>query len=105
MFTVTVTARADTRTPEVPGGGAKRHGGGGRGKERAMRSPGRRRRRAPPGGGPGRRTITLVLLGLFLALLALARVGVDRGAQIKHAENPHPVPPGAGPAAGGGGGP
>ncbi len=91
MFTVTVTARADTRTPEVPGGGVKRHGGGGRGKERAMRSPGRRRRRSPRGGDRERGTITLMLLVMFVALLALAGIVIDGGAKLNQAENANAI--------------
>src|SRR5579864_8720148 len=106
MFTVTVTGQADARTPEVPGGRVNRHGGGGRGKERAMRSvpargdtaspgdttgpdcpqplpePSRRRRRSPGRAGRERGTITLMLLVMFVALLALAGIVIDGGAKL-----------------------
>src|SRR5258708_23600149 len=101
MFTVTVTARADTRTPEVPGGGVKRHGGGGRGKELAMRSPGRRRRRSPRGGDRERGTITLMLLVMFVALLPPAGVVSHGRAKLNPAGNAHAIAPEAAPAGGG----
>lgn len=82
MFTVTVTARADTRTPEKGG-----EVDGGRGEESAMRPPGRRARRSLRDGDRDQGTITLMLLVMFVALLALAGVVIDGGAKLDQAEN------------------
>ena len=67
------------------------HEGGGRGKERAMRSPGRRASRPPRGGDRERGTITLMLLVIFVALLALAGIVIDGGAKLDQAENANAV--------------
>jgi Flp pilus assembly protein TadG len=91
MFTVTVTARANTQTPEVPGGGVQRAGGGGRGKERTMSSPGRWRARSGRGGDRERGSITLMLLVLFVALIALAGIVIDGGAKLNQAENANAI--------------
>jgi len=84
MFTVTVTARPDTRPPEVPGDGIRR-------KERAMRSPGLHVRRSPGDGDRERGTITLMLLVMFVALLALAGIVIDGGAKLDQAENANAI--------------
>src|SRR5260221_553044 len=84
MFTVTVTAQADAWTPEVPGGGPRR-------RERAMRSPGRRAQRSPHDGDRERGTITLMLLVMFVALLALAGIVIDGGAKLDQAENANAI--------------
>jgi Flp pilus assembly protein TadG len=91
MFTVTVTAQANTQTPKVPGGGVKRAGGGGRGKERTMSSPGRWRARSGRGGDRERGSITLMLLVLFVALIALAGIVIDGGAKLNQAENANAI--------------
>jgi len=91
MFTVTVTARVNTQTPKVPGGGVKRAGGGGRGTERTMSSPGRRRARSGRRGDRERGSITLMLLVLFVALIALAGIVIDGGAKLNQAENANAI--------------
>jgi hypothetical protein len=52
-----------------------------------MRSPGRRAQRSPHGGDRERGTITLMLLVMFVALLALAGIVIDGGAKLAQAEN------------------
>src|SRR5260221_10872960 len=84
MFTVTVTAQADAWTPEVPGGGLRR-------RERTMRSPGRQGQRSPHDGDRERGTITLMLLVMFVALLALAGIVIDGGAKLDQAENANAI--------------
>jgi hypothetical protein len=91
MLTVTVTAQADHRTPEVSDGGVKRHGGGGRGRERTMGSPGRQGRRSRRDSDRERGTITLMLLVMFVALLALAGIVIDGGAKLAQAENANAI--------------
>ena len=91
MFTVTVTARANTQTPKVPGGRVKRAGGGERGKERTMSSPDRWRARSGGGGDRERGSITLMLLVLFVALIALAGIVIDGGAKLNQAENANAI--------------
>jgi hypothetical protein len=56
-----------------------------------MRSPGRRGRRPWPGGDRDRGTITLMLLVMFVALLALAGIVIDGGAKLDQAENANAV--------------
>jgi Flp pilus assembly protein TadG len=52
----------------------------------------RRRHRWPPGHGAGERgTITLMLLVMFVALLALAGIVIDGGAKLAQAENAHAI--------------
>jgi len=84
MLTVTVTAQADDRTPEVPAGGLRR-------RERTMRSPGRQGRRSRHDGDRERGTITLMLLVMFVALLALAGIVIDGGAKLDQAENANAI--------------
>jgi Flp pilus assembly protein TadG len=91
MFTVTVTAHVNTQTPKVPGGGVKRAGGGGQGKERTMSSPGRWRARSGRGDPRERGSITLMLLVLFVALIALAGIVIDGGAKLNQAENANAI--------------
>ena len=65
MFTLTVTARADARIPE--------------------------RHRSPEDGDRERGTITLMLLVMFVALLALAGIVIDGGAKLDQAENANAI--------------
>lgn len=65
MFTLTVTARAD--------------------------APGRERHRPPTEGDRERGTITLMLLVMFVALLALAGIVIDGGAKLDQAENANAI--------------
>lgn len=62
MFTLTVTARADARIPERRRGGDRERG-----------------------------TITLMLLVMFVALLALAGIVIDGGAKLDQAENANAI--------------
>jgi hypothetical protein len=84
MFTVTVTAQADARTPEVSADGLRR-------RERTMVSPGRQGRRSRHDGDRERGTITLMLLVMFVALLALAGIVIDGGAKLAQAENANAI--------------
>jgi Flp pilus assembly protein TadG len=84
MFTLTVTAQADAWTPEAPGGGL-------RCREHVMRSPGPRGQRSLHGSDRERGTITLMLLVMFVALLALAGIVIDGGAKLDQAENANAI--------------
>jgi Flp pilus assembly protein TadG len=55
------------------------------------RSPARRRLRSPRGGDRERGTITLMLLVMFVALLALAGIVIDGGAKLAQAENANAI--------------
>src|SRR5215469_4225430 len=65
MFTLTVTARAD--------------------------APRKQRHRLPTEGDRERGTITLMLLIMFVALLALAGIVIDGGAKLDQAENANAI--------------
>jgi hypothetical protein len=56
-----------------------------------MRSPGRQGRRSPHDGDRERGTITLMLLVMFVALLALAGIVIDGGAKLDQAENANAI--------------
>ena len=56
-----------------------------------MRSPGRPASPSPRGGDRERGTITLMLLVMFVALLALAGIVIDGGAKLDQAENANAV--------------
>ncbi len=56
-----------------------------------MRSPGLLVRRSPQHGDRERGTITLMLLVMFVALLALAGIVIDGGAKLDQAENANAV--------------
>jgi Putative Flp pilus-assembly TadE/G-like len=56
-----------------------------------MRSPGRHGERAPHDADRERGTITLMLLVMFVALLALAGIVIDGGAKLDQAENANAI--------------
>jgi len=56
-----------------------------------MRSPGPHVRRSPRDGDRERGTITLMLLVMFVALLALTGIVIDGGAKLDQAENANAV--------------